>query len=76
MEEFTLSLPESRVRQRLIEALSRSKPFRHFKDAVHRDLELRDRWFEFRDKAYAAIARDWLAAQGIDAEWSDPHGRA
>lgn len=76
MEQFALSLPESRDRRALLDALSRNKPFRHFKDAVHRDLALRDEWFAFRDRAYAALARDWLEGEGIEPEWIDPRRRA
>ncbi len=76
MEQFALSLPESRSRRAVIEALARSKPFRHFKDVVHGDLALREEWFAFRDRAYAAFARDWLAGEGIELEWIDPRHRA
>ena len=76
MEQFAVSLPESRDRRALIEALSRNKPFRRFKDAVHASLELRDCWFAFRDRAFAALARDWLEGEGIEPEWIDPRRRA
>ena len=76
MEQFALALPESRDRRALIEALSRNKPFRRFKDAIDRDLALREQWFAFRDRANAALARDWLAREGIEPEWIDPRGRA
>ncbi|MDQ3622133.1 MAG: UPF0158 family protein [Verrucomicrobiota bacterium] len=76
MEQFAHSLPESRARRALLEALSHNKPFRRFKDAVHRELDLRDRWFAFRDRAYAALARDWLEGEGIEPEWIDPRSRA
>lgn len=56
--------------------MSRNKPFRRFQDAVHRDLALRDEWFAFRDRAYAAFARDWLEGEGIEPEWIDPRRRA
>ena len=54
MEDFAASLPESRRKPRLFDALSRNKPFRHFRDIVHADLALRDQWFAFRDDALAA----------------------
>lgn len=34
MEDFTAGLPEGEARSRLEQALIRSKPFRHFKDAL------------------------------------------
>jgi hypothetical protein len=68
MEEFAGSLPESSLKSRLLEALSRGKPFRRFKDLVHSDLALREQWFAFRDDAHARHLRRWLEAEGIDAE--------
>ena len=49
---------------------------RHFKDVVHGDLALRDEWFAFRDRAYAALACEWLKTEGIEPEWIDPRRRA
>jgi hypothetical protein len=67
MEDFAASLPASPTKLRLFDALSRSKPFRHFKDVVHSDLALRDQWFAFRDDAYAQYAQEWLEGLGIEA---------
>ncbi len=68
MEDFAGSLPESRLRSRLLDVLSHQKPFRRFKDVVHSDLDLRNQWFAFRDEALAQHASEWLQAQGIEAE--------
>ena len=68
MEDFAVALPESRLKTRLFDALSRNKPFRHFRDIVHADLAQRDHWFAFRDEALAQHARDWLESLGIEAE--------
>jgi len=67
MENFVLSLPESRLKTRLSDALSRKKPFRHFRDIVHEDLAVRDQWFTFQNQALAQHARDLLASLGIEA---------
>ena len=72
MRDFAESLPESAVKSRLLEALSRNKPFFRFKDIVHSDLALRDRWFAFRDDAHARYASNWLKDEGIDAELQRP----
>lgn len=72
MEDFTASLPESSLKPRLLDALSRNKPFRHFKDVIHSDLALRDQWFAFRDLAHERYARDWLEVKGIEPEWIGP----
>ncbi len=67
MENFVLSLPESRLKTRLSDALSRNKPFRHFRDIVQEDLAVRDQWFTFQNQALAQHARDLLASLGIEA---------
>ena len=61
-----------REESRLLDALTRAKPFRRFKDVVHSDHALRDQWFTFRDGAYERYARDWLEAYGIEPEWTVP----
>lgn len=68
MENFAASLPESQLRARLLNAITRNKPFRHFKDIVHSDLALRDQWFAFQENALAEYVRDWLASLGIEAD--------
>jgi hypothetical protein len=70
METFVESLPNFPDRARLVEALSRSKPFRHFKEAIHRNLELRNQWFLHRDQAMEAHARHRLKIWGIEPEWT------
>ncbi len=69
MENFAASLPESKMKDDLFDALSRNKPFRRFKDVIHRDLTLRDSWFAFREDALARLAADMLGVRGIDVEW-------
>ncbi len=69
MENFAAALPESKVKDALFNALSRNKPFRRFKNIVHDDLALRDRWFSFREDAIAWLAGDVLSVRGIEVEW-------
>jgi hypothetical protein len=72
MENFSISLPESSLKSRLLDALSRNKPFRRFKDVIHSDLALRDQWFAFRDRTYERYARDWLEVKRIEPEFVRP----
>lgn len=72
MENFSISLPESSLKSRLLDALSRNKPFRRFKDIVDSDLALRKQWFAFRDLAQERYARDWLEVNGIEPEFVRP----
>jgi hypothetical protein len=69
MEDFAESLPESSWKSRLIDALSRNKPFRRFKDAAHADLKLRDQWFAFQREALKKRARKWLKSLGIEPQF-------
>lgn len=72
MEDFAASLPESPLKARLLDALSRNKPFCRFKDVLHAERALRDQWFAFRDDAHAQHARKWLEAERLDAELDRP----
>jgi len=69
MEDFAESLPATSWKSRLIDALSRNKPFRRFQDAVHADLKLRDRWFAFQREALKEHARNWLKSLGIEPQF-------
>ena len=51
MQDFAESLPDSASeKQRLINALNRSKPFREFKYEVDNAGEYREMWFEFKQQ--------------------------
>ena len=76
MEDFARSASQLRSRDRLLRALSQSKPFRRFKDEVHSDIKLRDEWFAYRDRAYTELARAWLAEHDLEPVWDDPRGQA
>jgi len=49
MEAFARQLKNKQVAERLLDILSRSKPFAHFNEYIH-DSEYRDDWFLFRQK--------------------------
>lgn len=65
MEDFAVSLPEGRARTVLEQSLIRSRPFRHFKDALGDYPDERQAWFEFKDAAMAKVITRWLVE--IDA---------
>lgn len=57
MENFALSLPEtSNMRQKLLYALERKRPFSHFKEIVETS-EYRSLWFEFKHKQLMELVR-------------------
>jgi hypothetical protein len=69
MENFAVAQKNAVVRSRLVDALSRNKPFRRFKDVVFSDKELRDKWNAFHEEALMEHARDLLAARGIEPKF-------
>lgn len=57
MENFALSLPEaSTIRQRLLNALERKRPFNNFKEIVETS-KYRSLWFEFKHKQLMELVR-------------------
>ncbi len=73
MEDFTVGLPDGEARLKLEQALIRSKPFRHFRDALeHFPAEL-EAWYTFKNDAMNKVVIEWLV--GIKAiEDPDPDG--
>ena len=60
MEDFTATLPAGKARSELEQTLIRSKPFRHFKDALEYFPEEREAWFVFKDAAMRRVIIRWL----------------
>ncbi|MHA6525483.1 UPF0158 family protein [Tessaracoccus sp. G1721] len=58
MEDFTMTLPESRLREHLWNGLHRAGAFRRFKDLVHSH-DIADAWYRYRDEEFTRIARKW-----------------
>lgn len=65
MEDFTIELPEGDARRYLEQALIRSKPFRHFKDALCDFPEVQKDWYKFKDDAMARIIVRWLIDEAL-----------
>ena len=68
MEMFALELENERVRERLLDALNRPRPFRRFKDALGAFPEVREAWYAYEDGKLKECARDWLESYEIDAD--------
>lgn len=64
MEDFTRTLPEGAARAKLEQALIRSKPFRHFKDALRGFEDEGYAWVRFKDAAMASVVVSWLVEIG------------
>lgn len=61
MERFAENLDDEDFKNKLLQALNRKGPFRHFKGTVDHS-PFREDWFAFKSQAY----RDWVKAQLSD----------
>lgn len=60
MEAFVLSLRVGRMRSGLERALSARHPFRAFKDELSGSPRLLEAWYEFHDREWLEMAKEWL----------------
>jgi hypothetical protein len=67
MAEFTATVEDARLRDRLGAALDGRGAFRRFKSVLLEAPAERQRWFALRDERVRGAARDWLAEAGIEA---------
>ena len=58
MEKFTRQVTDAEIRDRLIEALERRKPFRNFKDELGKWENVRQEWFTYEEAKY----REWVTS--------------
>ena len=65
MEEFIYDLPEGRNQDTLERAIQGRGAFRRFKDRLF-DLNLEQKWYDYRDRAYERIAKEWCEKYNID----------
>ena len=68
MEDFALRQDDERVRERLLDALDRPRPFRRFKDALHEFPVVQDAWYRFEEEKQRQAVREWIGSREIDAE--------
>lgn len=72
MERFAHDLEDVEVRERLLDALDRQRPFRRFKDVLLGYPEVREVWFRSQAEQLRAYAEDWLQGEGLEAELIEP----
>ena len=65
MEEFIHSLPIEAQRDDLLSLIKGKGAFARFKHGLERFLLL-DEWYQYRDRALAALAEDWCRDNGIE----------
>ena len=59
MADFTEQLTDIKLRNKLLDALNRKKPFREFKFVIDSAGQERQNWFDFKNKRYI----DWTEEQ-------------
>jgi len=62
MADFAESIDNSKLREKLINALNRPKPFRNFKWQIDNSGESRQVWFDFKNERYIEWVKDQLKA--------------
>jgi hypothetical protein len=65
MEGFIDIVDNERLREKLIDALSRRKPFQNFKTVIDNSGEYRDKWFKFKENALTEWVESQLHKNGL-----------
>lgn len=65
MEAFIETIKEEKLQFSLAQALQGKRPFANFKNIIDNSSE-RQNWFDYRDEAYAEIAKEWLNRNATD----------
>ncbi len=60
MEDFVMQVPDIKIRNRLIYALNKNKPFKNFRYEVDYHEEIRQQWFKFKAYRYEEYVRELL----------------
>ena len=60
MEDFTDQVQSEYIKERLINALSRKKPFRNFKYEIDENEKIRQQWFSYKAYRYEAWVKAYL----------------
>jgi Uncharacterised protein family (UPF0158) len=76
MADFTATVDDARLRDRLEVALDGRGAFRRFKNVLLDVPADRERWFAFREERLHAAAREWLAKEGVEPTTAPPDRRA
>lgn len=67
LEEFVISIDDSKIKDDLLYSIKGRKAFRRFKDkCIYYNII--DKWYMFRDKKYREIAINWCNENKIEFE--------
>jgi hypothetical protein len=65
MADFVETVDNEKLRESLIQALDRPKPFRNFKFTIDNSGPYRDKWFKFKDKKLIEWVESQLQEKGL-----------
>lgn len=65
MEEFIYDLGDGKQQEILAGAIRGRGAFRRFKDRLY-DLNLQQKWYDYRDSTYERIAREWCEKYNLE----------
>jgi len=68
METFVYSIKDFNLAEKFHKALERKKPFRNFKELLHKHPRLRDKWFEYKYNTIKNETINWLCENNIELE--------
>jgi len=72
MADFVAEVPDPRMRERLQMAIAGKGAFGRFKDALHHDDDVREKWFKYEQARKREWAEEWLEELGIESTWLPP----
>ncbi len=65
MEKFCLSVKNQKISDDLYNAIKGRGAFRRFKDKIQ-EHDIEQEWYQYRDKLYREIAKQWCEENAID----------
>jgi len=75
MRDFTDQVEDKKIKNKLIYALERNKPFRNFKYEVDYDEETRQHWFKYKQYRIEEYVKDYLENFDDDNEGHENEGQ-
>ena len=68
MEGFIDSIDNLRLKERLINALNKPKPFRNFKYEIDNSGDYRQRWFDYKEQKYCELIKYQIDALNFNED--------
>lgn len=69
MHRFARTVQNEKIADELFDALQGPKSFRRFREVLRRYDQVRNEYYDFREKCYLESLTEWLNDIGIEPEW-------